>query len=60
MVAVSDALDAEDCIAVSPSDDEDGSSTTSSSGSYIDYGQVRSEALPRWSSEDLFGVKGKL
>ena len=40
MVAVSDALDAEDCIAVSPSDVEDGSSTSSSSHNYP-FGQVR-------------------
>jgi hypothetical protein len=51
MVAVSDALDAEDCIAVSPNDVEDGSSTTSSSGSYIDYGQVRLYPEPRENSE---------
>jgi hypothetical protein len=41
MVAVSNAWDAEDCIAVSQSEVEDGSSTTSSSGSYMDYGQLR-------------------
>ena len=40
MVGVSDALDAEDCIAVSPSDVEDGSSTSSSSHNYP-FGQVR-------------------
>jgi hypothetical protein len=50
MVAVSDVLDAEDCIAVSPSDVEDGSSTTSSS-SYMDYGQLRVYPKPRENSE---------
>jgi len=40
MVAVSVASDHIDCIAVFPSDVEDGSSTTST-GSYIDYGQAR-------------------
>jgi hypothetical protein len=40
MVAVSNASDHIDCIVVSPSDVEDGSSTAST-GSYIDYGQVR-------------------
>jgi hypothetical protein len=50
MVAVSDALDAEDCIAVSPSDVEDGSSTSSSSHDYP-FGQVRLYLETRENSE---------
>jgi hypothetical protein len=41
MVDMSNASANNDYIAVSPSDVEDSSTTTSSSGSYIDYGQVR-------------------
>jgi len=50
MVTVSDALDLNNCIAVTPSDVEDGSSTTSS-GSYIDYGRLRVYSKPREQSD---------
>jgi hypothetical protein len=41
MVSVSNASDPNDCIMVTPSDVEDGSSTTSPSGSYPSNGQLR-------------------
>ena len=50
MVAVSDSSVPIDCIAVSPSDVED-SSSTASTGSYIDYGQVRLYHESRENSE---------
>jgi hypothetical protein len=50
MIALFDAFDPNDCKAVTPSDVEDGSSTTSS-GSYIDYGQLRVYSETREHSE---------
>jgi hypothetical protein len=51
MVDMSNASANNYYIAVSPSDVEDSSTTTSSSGSYMDYGQVRLYPEPRENSE---------